>query len=172
MTPAVPIPRGLDHSTDLPCEAGLRARRMRGDDLPRVMEIERTAFRTPWSAELLQRELTNDLATILVATETQGDRLAEVILGFIICWLVHDELHILNLAVAQESRRRGVARFLLQQAEAQAREAGAVLATLEVRRSNAAALGLYRSRGYRQIGVRTKYYTAEGEDAIVMLLDL
>jgi ribosomal-protein-alanine N-acetyltransferase len=168
----VPIPEGTDRSADLPRETGLHARRMGGDDIPRVMEIERMSFRSPWSAELLERELTNDLSTVLVATERRRDLPAEVIVGFIICWLVHDELHILNLAVAQESRRRGVARFLLQEAEVQAREAGAVLATLEVRRSNTAALALYTSRGYRQIGVRAKYYVDEGEDAIVMLLDL
>jgi ribosomal-protein-alanine N-acetyltransferase len=60
----------------------------------------------------------------------------------------------------------------MDEASARARKAGAVLSTLEVRRSNAAALALYRDLGYRQVGVRPNYYADEGEDAIVMVMDL
>ncbi len=159
----------------LPAPAGISFRRMRGDDLPRVMEIERVAFAHPWSEDLFRRELTHSWSSILVATEQASADLGEpveVLIGFVICWLVHDELHILNLAVAQEARRRGVARALLREATEQARRSGAVLATLEVRRSNLGALELYRSLGYRQVGIRPNYYADEGEDAIVMVADI
>jgi len=86
--------------------------------------------------------------------------------------LVDPELHILNIATAVEERRRGVARALMQETAARGRKAGAVLATLEVRRSNAGAIALYRSLGYRQVGIRPNYYADEGEDAIVMIADL
>jgi [ribosomal protein S18]-alanine N-acetyltransferase len=146
-------------------------RRMRAGDIPRVVDIEKDGFAHPWSAELLGRELHHDWSTSLVATE-EGPGGAELILGFIVFWLVHDEVHVLNVAVAADARRRGVARFLMDEAALRGRRAGARLATLEVRRSNEAAITLYRSLGYRQVGVRPNYYVDEGEDAIVMILDL
>jgi ribosomal-protein-alanine N-acetyltransferase len=156
-------------------EATFRYRRMRQADLPRVMEIERAAFAHPWSDDLLRRELAHDWSTVLLATEARsrpGGSDSEAILGFVIFWLVHDELHVLNVAVAPEERRRGVARALMCQAEERALEHGARIATLEVRRSNASAIALYRSMGYREVGVRPGYYADEGEDAIVMERDL
>jgi [ribosomal protein S18]-alanine N-acetyltransferase len=161
--------------TAQPGPGGLRFRRMRLEDLARVMDIERDGFAHPWSAELIRRELSHDWSTILLATaarEGEGGQPAEAVLGFVVFWLVHDEIHVLNVATAAEERRRGVARALMEEAAARGRQAGARLATLEVRRSNAPALELYRSLGYRQVGVRLNYYVDEGEDAIVMVLDL
>jgi [ribosomal protein S18]-alanine N-acetyltransferase len=156
-------------------EPPIAYRRMRHADLPRVMEIERAAFVHPWSDALLARELSHDWSTVLLATAPRprpagGE--AEAILGFVVFWLVHDELHVLNVAVAPEERKRGVARALMRQAEERARQGGARLATLEVRRSNAAAIALYLSMGYRQVGIRPNYYAEEGEDAIVMECEL
>ncbi|HZZ84660.1 MAG TPA: ribosomal protein S18-alanine N-acetyltransferase [Anaeromyxobacteraceae bacterium] len=144
------------------------------DDLERVMEIELQAFSHPWSAELFRRELTHPWSTILLATEPRDEGAAarEHVLGFVIYWLVHDELHVLNVAVAREERRRGVARALLDEMTGRGRQAGAVMATLEVRRSNRPAIALYEGLGYRQAGIRPNYYVDEGEDAIVMNADL
>lgn len=141
----------------------LAFRRMRVADLPRVMEIERAAFAQPWTEELVRRELTHDFSIVLLATEGAEGPVA----GFAIAWLVHDELHVLNVAVAPEARRRGVARAVLDELEGRGRAQGARLAMLEVRRGNAAAIALYRSRGYRDVGVRPRYYP-DGEDALVM----
>jgi [ribosomal protein S18]-alanine N-acetyltransferase len=145
-------------------------RRMALEDLDRIMEIEKDGFAHPWSADLLRREMMHDWSTILLATERRG--MAEAILGFVVFWLVHDELHVLNIATALEARRRGVGWALMEEAATRARQAGAILATLEVRRSNEGAIALYRALGYRQVGVRPNYYADEGEDAIVMVLDL
>lgn len=149
-------------------------RRMTLEDLDRVMEIELQGFAHPWSAELFRRELTHAWSTILVASEQRPspEGRCEQVLGFVIYWLVHDELHVLNVAVAAEERRRGVARALLEEMTERGRLAGAVLATLEVRRSNRGAIALYESLGYRQVGVRPNYYVDEGEDAIVMNAEL
>jgi ribosomal-protein-alanine N-acetyltransferase len=142
----------------------LAFRRMREGDLPRVMEIERAAFSHPWSEELVRRELGHEFSTVLLATGG-----ADVgILGFAVVWLVHDELHVLNVAVAPEARRRGLARAILDQVEARGREQGARVSMLEVRRGNAPAIALYRSLGYREVGVRPRYYAEDGEDALVM----
>ena len=151
-------------------EAPFGLRRMTAEDIPRVVDIEKDGFKHPWSADLLRRELHHDWSTSLVATEV-GPR-GETILAFIVFWIVHDEVHVLNVAVAASARRRGIARFLMDEAAARGRAAGARLSTLEVRRSNAAALALYLDLGYRQVGVRPNYYADEGEDAIVMILDL
>ncbi|HET8724292.1 MAG TPA: ribosomal protein S18-alanine N-acetyltransferase [Anaeromyxobacteraceae bacterium] len=141
---------------------------MREADLPRVMEIERAAFSHPWSEELVRRELGHDFSTVLVATAGEGGP----ILGFAIVWTVHDELHVLNVATAPEARRRGVARAVLELVEGQGRAQGARVSMLEVRRSNAPAIALYRSMGYREVGVRPRYYAEDGEDALVMDKDL
>lgn len=148
----------------------LRFRRMRAEDLDRVVEIERDGFRHPWSRDLIERELSHAWSTIQLATTEDGT--GEVILGFIVFWLVHDELHVLNIATALESRRGGVGRALMLEAHEAGRARGARVATLEVRRSNTPAIELYRTLGYRQVGVRPNYYADEGEDAIVMDLDL
>ena len=147
---------------------GLAFRRMREADLPRVMEIERAAFSHPWSEEMVRRELAHEFSTVLLAT---GGATGEV-QGFAVAWLVHDELHVLNVAVAPEARRHGVARAILDRVEVQGREQGARVAMLEVRRGNAPAIALYRSRGYREVGVRPRYYAEDGEDALVMDKDL
>jgi ribosomal-protein-alanine N-acetyltransferase len=158
-----------------PQTAPFTFRRMTLDDLDRIMEIEKDGFAHPWSADLIRREMVHDWSTILLATQVRrgpGDLPMEVTVGFVVYWLIHDELHVLNIATALEERRRGVARALMEEAARRARAAGAVLATLEVRRSNASALALYRDLGYRQVGIRPNYYVDEGEDAIVMVLDL
>ncbi len=64
-----------------------RIRRMRPEDLPAVLEIEKVAFRHPWSAELLRRELTHDWSTIFLAEELAEDG-SRRLLGFLIFWLV------------------------------------------------------------------------------------
>ena len=146
--------------------AGFSLRRMRREDLAEVMAVEARAFRNPWSAELLERELGHEWSTILLAEE-EGR-----LLGFVIFWVVHDEIHILNVAVDPPQRRRGVARALLTEVLDRGKARGLALATLEVRRSNEAAQGLYEGLGFRRVGLRKGYYVDEGEDAIVMVLDL
>lgn len=140
-------------------------RRMREEDLPAVMEVENAAFSHPWTADQVRRELGHEFSTVMLATAPEGA--AEAVLGFVVVWLVHDELHVLNVAVAPAARRRGVARALLAEVEASAAGKGARTAILEVRVSNRPAIELYRTLGYREVGVRPRYY-ADGEDALLM----
>ncbi len=104
------------------------------------------------------------------AKELQPD--APSVVGFVIFWLVHDEVHILNVAIHPTVRRQGIGRLLMVEALERGRANGASLVTLEVRRSNFGALGLYRDLGFRPVGIRPNYYVDEGEDAVVMILDL
>jgi len=145
-------------------------RQMMVEDMPAVMALEKQAFKNPWSPELLQRELQHEWSTILLVEEEREDGPAEL-LGLAIFWIVHDEVHVLNVATAPQHRRRGVARAVMDEVLARGKARRCTLATLEVRRGNEGALQLYRSLGFRPVGIRPNYYVDEGEDAIVMVLD-
>ncbi|QSQ26947.1 ribosomal protein S18-alanine N-acetyltransferase [Pyxidicoccus parkwayensis] len=155
------VPRGAPDFT---------IRQMMVADMPAVMALEKQAFKNPWSAELLQRELQHEWSTILLVEE-EREACAPLLLGLAIFWIVHDEVHVLNVATAPEHRRRGVARAVMDEVLARGRSRRCTLATLEVRRSNEPALQLYKSLGFRAVGIRPNYYVDEGEDAIVMVLD-
>ncbi len=135
-------------------------------DLDAVVEIERLCFPAPWARQAFADELARPWARL----ELLRDR--ERVLGFCNYWLVADEVHILNVAVHPEARRRGHGARLLRHLVAEARQAKARVLSLEVRASNHAAQGLYRSFGFREVGVRPKYYADNGEDAVLMDLEL
>jgi ribosomal-protein-alanine N-acetyltransferase len=145
-------------------------RQMTHEDMSAVIALEQAAFRNPWSPELLRRELDHDWSTVLLVEEPvlTGGRL---LLGLAIFWIVQDEVHVLNVATSPEHRRRGVGRAVMDEVLARGRSRRCSLATLEVRRSNEAAIGLYKSLGFRSVGVRPNYYVDEKEDALVMVLD-
>jgi ribosomal-protein-alanine N-acetyltransferase len=145
-------------------------RQMTHEDMPTVIALEQAAFRNPWSPELLRRELEHDWSTILLVEDPLPGGGREL-LGLAIFWIVQDEVHVLNVATAPAHRRRGVARAVMEELLARGRHRRCTLATLEVRRSNEAAIGLYRSLGFRSVGVRPNYYVDEKEDALVMVLD-
>jgi ribosomal-protein-alanine N-acetyltransferase len=137
-------------------------------DLNRIVEIEQLAFPTPWSLSAFRRELTLPFSRLTVAIT---DDQSELPAGFLCRWLVADECHVLNVAVHPEHRRFGLGAELLGTAISEAREKGAELVTLEVRRSNLAARCLYRKFDFEERRLRRHYY-GPGEDAIVMELRL
>jgi ribosomal-protein-alanine N-acetyltransferase len=92
-------------------------------------------------------------------------------LGFILARAVAAEAEVLTLAVAPSARRGGVGRVLLEAALIRAAEKGAGEMFLEVSRNNIAALGLYLSAGFTEVGQRRRYYT-DGSDALVLRRDL
>jgi ribosomal-protein-alanine N-acetyltransferase len=139
---------------------------MVADDLEAVLEIERHAFRSPWSRQLLVEELARSWARLEVA------RAGGAIVGYVNYWLVRDEVHLLNLAVHPDARRHGHGRALLDHLLGFARAQRCRIVTLEVRRSNLAAIELYRAAGFVAVGVRPRYYVDDQEDAIVMVLEL
>jgi ribosomal-protein-alanine N-acetyltransferase len=143
-------------------DTDLHLRRMRVDDLDALMALNDAAFSHAWTRSQFERELGHDWSTVLLAED--GDRLV----GFLVYWVVHDELHILNVAADPIYRRRGIATALLTAGLKQAQERALALATLEVRRSNAAAQALYLKLGFEVAGVRRNYYADLNEDAIVM----
>ena len=142
--------------------------RMEGSDIDAVMEIERLSFRAPWSRKVFVEELERAWARVDVLRDvTSGEAV-----GFANYWLVADELHILNIAIHPQHRRAGHATRLLAHMVDVARRGSCRCMTLEVRRSNTVAQGLYRRFAFRAVGVRPNYYAEDEEDAIVMILDM
>jgi [ribosomal protein S18]-alanine N-acetyltransferase len=92
--------------------------------------------------------------------------------GFLVAWHVADELHVLNIAVSAALRSRGIATELMRAALEYASEHEIRIVLLEVRRSNEAALALYRKLSFAATGIRAGYYADTGEDAIEMVLVL
>jgi ribosomal-protein-alanine N-acetyltransferase len=137
-------------------------------DVPELLALERQSFTHPWS-EANFREAVADPSrvTALVLREAHG-RGGPTVVGYCICQLVADELHILDLVVAADRRRQGLGRWLLGFALERAARRGAERAFLEVRRSNEAALGLYRAVGFRLLVERRDYYRDPAEDALVL----
>lgn len=137
-------------------------------DLPVVESIERASFSDPWSTIALAQELEpSPLRLPLVAQSAEGE-----VAGYLMAWRSHDQLHILNLAVAPAQRRQKVASLLLAAAISEARGQGLSEVTLEVRPGNAAARQLYRTFGFRPAGRRIGYYPDTGEDALILTLAL
>ncbi len=142
--------------------------RLRSDaDLEAVVALEATSFTNPWSRELLARELAESALSRLYVLRTPEQPVA----AFCLCWLIVDELHINTIAVDPAQRRRGLATELMRHAIADAVAEGARRATLEVRRSNAAAIALYARLGFRICAVRPAYYTKPEEDALILWRD-
>lgn len=133
-------------------------------DLEPVLLIEEASFTNPWTREMYRSELENKgVSFCYVAKDPGGETL-----GFCSLWRVLDELHINNLAVAPQARRRGIASALLVHVVREGAKQGAKRATLEVRRSNVVARALYERFGFSVAGVRRGYYTKPVEDALVL----
>ncbi|HUV37549.1 MAG TPA: ribosomal protein S18-alanine N-acetyltransferase [Patescibacteria group bacterium] len=147
--------------------AGAFIRDMAKRDLPRVMEIERASFPTPWTVQMFRQQLLiGDIAVNLV-TEAVGK-----VVGYAVSWLAFDEIHLLSIAVAPSERRRGYAGGLLDEVIRRGVKMGASTVILEVRMGNTAAQEFYAGHGFTVIGTRRRYYADTGEDAIVMERDI
>jgi len=141
-------------------------RKIRSADIGEIMTIERASFTSPWSARFFLEEIRVSCAKFVLA-EAAGR-----IVGYIIYWQLPKEVDIHNLAVHPAYRRRGIGGSLLSLAIDSAKGQGSNRVTLEVRKSNQAAQQLYHTLGFVERGVRKGYYSDDGEDALVMVLDL
>lgn len=143
----------------------IQIERMQIEDVPRVVELDKKCFPTPWSASAYTTEIHNSSAYYIVA------RTNRKIIGFMGMWMIMDETHITTLGVSPELRGRKVGERMLIHILDEAIHRGARRATLEVRRSNQAAQNLYHKYGFRVAAVRKGYYGNNNEDAFVMWVD-
>ncbi len=130
-----------------------------------IYKIEIECFTTPWSKSAFEKELkTNKFAIYVVAVDSEIDK----VVGYGGMWHVINEGHITNIAVAEDYRRQGVGMKIIEKLEEIALSKEMIGLTLEVRRGNQKAMGLYRKKGFRISGIRPEYYSDTKEDAIIM----
>ncbi len=137
-------------------------RRMTLNDVDGVHAIEAATFARPWSRQDFVKEMTTNACARYLVAERDG-----FVIGYAGAWIVLDEAHVTNVAVAKEWRGQGIGKLLTAGLMQYASNLGVVYATLEVRRSNAVAQSLYKSLGFEYVGLRKKYYENNGEDAFI-----
>lgn len=152
-----------------------RLRPMRPQDLPAVVAIEETVFGDDaWPLSTFQRDLANEHSTYVVLElgDAAGPAQQPVLAGYAGYWLLDDEAHLMNLAIAPAWQGRKLGELLLLESLAIMQQRGANLCTLEVRISNQRAQALYRRLGFEVAGRRRRYYQDNGEDALIMTTPL
>lgn len=145
---------------------------MQKEHLPVLAAIERQCFSQPWSEEALAAELIKPSAIFLVAvawsenvrTGTENFR----IVGYGGMDVIPPEAYIANVAVDPTCRRQAVATRLVAALLQKARAKGCTVVSLEVRVSNAPAIGLYEKHGFQKVGIRPGFYARPTEDALIM----
>ena len=155
--------------------AGIRLRVAEPSDLDRIMAIENSVFGLDaWSAQLMEHELSDKNCHYVVAVVdvTPPDGI-EVIVGYggVLAPVGSGDADIQTIATVPTVRGRGVGRVMMRELLEAARQRRAQRVFLEVRADNPIAMGLYRSLGFREIGVREGYYQPDNVDAVIMRLD-
>ncbi|MGI6224769.1 MAG: ribosomal protein S18-alanine N-acetyltransferase [Peptococcales bacterium] len=154
----------------MPELTGFRLRKMELGDIDQVVEIENVSFPTPWSTFAFTCELLdNNFANYLVLTL---DNDQNTIIGYGGMWIILDEAHVTNIAIAPSYRGKRLGEYLLREMMVRALAKGAEKMTLEVRVSNTNAQKLYKRLGFKATGLRKGYYLDNDEDAIIMWVDL
>ena len=142
-------------------------RKMTNEDVPAVHAIEEAVFPTPWTLDSFYYEMNeNQFAHYLVA-EDNGE-----IIGFCGLWLVIDAAQITNVAVVEKMRGKKLGEALMREAIRISKDASMDVMTLEVRVTNTVAQNLYRKLGFQDGAIRKGYYTDNGEDALLMWVNL
>lgn len=144
------------------------ARQMVHADVPRVAALEMASFTAPWKADTFEHLLDPSSGCHLLVLD-DGD---EGVVAYAVLWCVLDQGELANIAVAESHRGRGLGRRLLDQVMDRARQQGVESLYLEVRVSNVAAIELYRAAGFKDVGLRKKYYDKPAEDALIMVAQL
>ena len=134
------------------------------DDIDAVMDIEKASFTgsTAWSKDDMIKEITKNELAKYVVVEVDG-----AIRGYGGLWRVADEGHITNVAVHPQWRRKHIGSSVLISMLDIGEQNGIKRFTLEVRESNVAAIKMYRRFGFKEEGIRKKYYDNK-ENAIIM----
>jgi ribosomal-protein-alanine N-acetyltransferase len=132
------------------------------ENLSQILEIGKEAISADWTMAFLLPEIERE-DVYFIAAELDGD-----ILGFAVFREVGDDGELLQIAVRKDTRQGGVGSFLLSAVLQYAKNKSLGKVFLEVRRSNAAAIGLYEKFGFKTLRLRKGYYDNPTEDALVM----
>ena len=144
----------------------LELRRLELGDLDAIERIERASYPTPWSRSMFASELAKPSSLSFGAVDETG-----TLVGYLVLSRYVDAWHVMNVAVAPERRRQGIASALLHRLLELTKDDALRGYTLEVRISNLGAIRLYERFGFRRKGIRRGYYTDNREDALIMWRD-
>ena len=147
----------------------IELRRLALGDLNAIEEIERRSYKTPWSRSMFAGELAKPSSICLGAFDADGE--SGKLVGYLIVSRYVDAWHVMNVAVDPDHRGRGIATMLLERLFELTADDARRGYTLEVRVSNATAIGLYERLGFESRGIRRGYYTDNREDALIMWKD-
>lgn len=139
-------------------------RQMQTQDLEQAAALEAQNFSRPWSREAFADALEKEYYQYLVAVDEKTQRVVGM------CGLIRtlEEGGIVNVVVDKDARQQGIAYRLLAELMQKAGREGIKEYTLEVRKSNAPAIALYRKLGFVEEGVRPAFYDMPVEDALMM----
>ncbi len=141
-----------------------KVKRVGGEDtaiLEQITELEHICIPNPWSFEMFQLEASRRGGIVLAALDEDG-----TVAGFLTAQQIADSADINNVAVHPDKRRQSVGSLLLKEFLAMMEDSVQIF--LEVRATNAPAIGLYETNGFCRVGMRKRYYTNPLEDAIIM----
>ena len=139
---------------------------MAAHHVPAIAALETQCFSDPWSESAIAPELQNPLSLWLAAEALDG-----TLLGYVGSQRVPPEADMMNIAVAPEARRQGIAEALIGELICCLSANGVTSLSLEERASKAAARSLYEKLGFRQAGLRPNYYFHPKEDACILRKD-
>lgn len=144
----------------------IEIRRMKLEDVPEVVEIDRSSFTLPWTERSFKYEVQENQAARCWVTIVD-----ERVASMLVLWIIVDEAHIATIATHPQFRRRGFAKKMLMKSLVAAREEGAQKALLEVRARHVVAQKIYCDIGFVDVGRRPMYYRDNGEDAVLMTME-
>jgi len=141
-------------------------RRATEKDISQIADLDKICFSVPWSEQAFGKELKeNNLAFYILAEVKETGR----IVGYAGVWLIQEEGHITNVAVHPDFRRKHIGMAIVEVMMKESRKrAGTKTFTLEARKSNTAAIELYKKFGFLEVGIRKGYYQENNEDAVIM----
>ena len=139
---------------------------MTKEHIPKIAELEKICFSQPWTENNLEEELDNHIAHFFTAVNDKDE-----IVGYMGSCVVCESCYISDIAVFPDYRRKGIGRALLETTFRMAHNEGAESVSLEVRPSNTAAIALYSSMGFEEVGLRKNFYRDPVEDALILTCD-
>ena len=143
--------------------AELVIRRAEAKDVETIETLEQLCFSQPWSYESIYQDIVENDRAVYIVAETEGQ-----VIGYAGLWIIVDEGHITNVAVSPDYRRNSVGNTIITALLQVTEDMGVKRHTLEVRKSNQAAINLYEKQGFTEAGERKGYYEDNGEDALIM----
>jgi ribosomal-protein-alanine N-acetyltransferase len=140
------------------------------NDIDEILSIEESLFSSPWTRDVFIRELQLPISRSFIAKTCKNQKIE--IAGYIVFWIIAEEVQLHKIAVRVDCRRAGIATQLMESMIWNSCRENVSICTLEVGRGNEGAKKLYEKFGFIVIDTRPRYYPESGDDAFIMQADL